>query len=124
MLLFREDLTSQQSRSGCMATLSYRDFVALVLGCKEQKLVLVTFHKVEIYQQGVGSSKIEAEALRVTLPGGKGSPPFQFSAFFPSEFIFQGGAPGRWEALGTLTDGTTVAGGKGFVAKAPRDVGP
>lgn len=131
MLLFREDLTSQQSRSGCMATLSYRDFVlcreafaALVLGCKEQTLVLVTFHKVEIYQQGVGSSKIEAEALRVTLPGGKGSPPFQFSAFFPSEFIFQGGAPGRREALGTLTDGTTVAGGKGFVAKAPRDVGP
>lgn len=115
-----------------MAALSYQDFeldrepfAVLVLGCKEQKPVLVTFHKVEIYQQGVGSSRIEAEELWVKLPEGKGSPPFQFSAFFPSKFIFQGGAPDWWEALGTLTDGTTetVAGGRGFVAKAPQDVG-
>lgn len=115
-----------------MATLSYQDFVLyrepfalLVLGCKEQKPVLVTFHKVAIYQQGVGSSRIEAEELKVKLPQGQGSPPFQFSAFFPSKFIFQREAPDWWEALGTMRDGTTetVAGGRGFVAKAPRDVG-
>lgn len=62
----------------------YREpFAVQVLGCKEQKPVRVAFHKVEIYWQGMSSSRIEAEEHRAKPPGGKGSPPFQFSAFFP-----------------------------------------
>lgn len=67
-----------------MATLSCQLFMlgspllVRVLGCTQQKPVLVTFHKVEIYWQGASSSRIEAGELRVQPPGGKQSPPFQF----------------------------------------------
>ena len=102
MIYTRDDLTPQWPRSRRMATCSCQDrkphgppFAVWVSGCKEWKLVLVSFHKVRIDWQCVGRPKTEAEALRTQPPGRKGSPQFPFSASFPSRFMYGEGAPDR-----------------------------
>ena len=99
MVYTHDDLTPQCPRSRLMAACSCQDskphgapFAVWVSGCKERKLVLVTFHKVRIDWQCVGKPRTEAEELKMQPPGKKGSPRFPFSASFRSRVVYREGS--------------------------------